>query len=233
MTDPYLYRLQTTYGNPLGPDYLRNSISMQRHDPAAVLVNALHIGHTALETPIGPINDAAARAIDGLARTLHVNPDDQRIVFWGATFPTLSWPPDEDRASFPVQGTLVLIGAVLLLIRRGRPRIYAAAFLVAVLAYVTTVKWQPWGNRLILFLLVLGAPLAGLWLAGVVVRPRRTAAWAATVALTVGACAGWLAVGFGWPRRLVGHGSIFALQLPGASRARGPQHLPELSSSSS
>jgi hypothetical protein len=209
LAGPYLYRLQTTYDNPLGPDYLRNSISMQRHDPAAVLVNALHIGHTALETPLAPLNDAAARAVDGLARALHVDPGDQRIVFWGATFPTLSWPPDEDRASFPVQGTLVLLGAVVLLLRRGRPRLYAAAFLVSVLAYVATVKWQPWGNRLILFLLVLGAPLAGLWLAGVLTRPRRTAAWAAILALTVGACAGWLAVGFGWPRRLVGHGSIF------------------------
>ena len=209
LAGPFLYRMQQTYGNPLGPDYLRNSISMQRHDPAAVLVNALHVGHTVFQTPLGPVNDAAARAIDGLSRDLHINPDDQRIVFWGSTFPTMAWPPDEDRASFPVQGALVLVGAVLLLVRRGRPRLYAAAFFVSVLLYVATVKWQPWGNRLVLFLLVLGAPLAGLWLAGVVVRVRSVAAWVAVGALAVGACAGGLAVGYGWPRRLVGHGSIF------------------------
>jgi len=209
LAGPYLYRLDRTYGNMLGPDYLRNSISMQRHDPAAVLVNLMHVGQTALQTPITPLNDTAARAIDGLARTLQVDPNDQRIVFWGATFPTLAWPPDEDRASFPVQGTLVLIGAAVLLVRRGRPRMYAAAFFVAVLLYAATVKWQPWGNRLILFLLVLGAPLAGLWLSGVPVRPRAVATWATVVTLAVSASAGWLAVGFGWPRRLVGHGSIF------------------------
>jgi hypothetical protein len=102
---------------------------------------------------------------------------------------------------------------VLVLGRRrygGLPRVYAAAYFVALLLYVTTVKWQPWGNRLVLFLLVLGAPLAGLWLAGVLRgRPRPVAAWTAVVAVTVAACAGWLAVGFGWPRRLVGSGSVF------------------------
>src|SRR5205814_1580486 len=50
---------------------------------------------------------------------------------------------------------------------------------------------------------------AGLWRAGGVVRVRSVAAWVAVGALAVGACAGGRAVGYGWPRRLVGHGSIF------------------------
>jgi hypothetical protein len=125
----------------------------------------------------------------------------------------------------------------------GGTRAYAGAFLLAVVLYAATVKWQPWGNRLILFLLVLGAPLAGLWLGGRPTRPatrpttepvawsaaglsrrpadaipapakaargRLVGAWAAGIALTVGGCAGWLAVGYGWPRRLVGTGSVFS-----------------------
>ncbi len=228
LAGPYLYRLDETYDNPLGPPYLRNSISMERHDPAAVLVNALHVGHTMFNTPLAPLNDATAHAIDGLARALHVDPDDRRIIFWGATFPTVSWPPDEDRASFPVQATLVLVGAVLLLIRPGREtRLYAGAFILALLLYLTMVKWQPWGNRLVLFLLVLGAPLAGLWLGGVVWRPapRRVAAWAAVAALAVGGCAGWLAVGYGWPRRLVGTGSVFTVSRTQERFNRRPQWL--------
>jgi hypothetical protein len=219
---PYLHRVDQTYGNPLGPPYLRDSISMQRHDPAAVLVNALHVGHTALNTPIGPVNRATARAIDGLSRALGVRPDDPAIVFPDSTFPTVAWPPDEDRASFPVQGALVLIGAVALLWRRPT-RIYAGAFLVSVVLYTAAVKWQPWGNRLVVFLLVLGAPLAGLWL-GSLIR-RRVAAWLTVVVLAVGASAGWLAVGYGWPRRLVGHDSVFTESRVEARFNRRPQWL--------
>jgi hypothetical protein len=137
----------------------------------------------------------------------------------------VAWPPDEDRASFPVQGTMVLVGAVLTLARRRTARVYAGAFLLSVVLYAATVKWQPWGNRLILFLLVLGAPLAGLWLGGLTWRRRAVATWAAVLALSVGACAGWLAVGYGWPRRLVGHGSVFTETRTEARFNRRPQWL--------
>ena len=211
---PYLYRVDQTFGNPLGPDYLRSSVSMQRHDPAAILVNALHIGHTALDTPITSLDNAAAHAIDRLSRGLGVNPDDRRIVFPDSTFPTVSWPPDEDRASFPLQGILVLVGAVVLLVRGTRlVRGYTGMVVLAAILYAALVKWQPWGNRLVIFLLVLGAPLAGLWLGSVLTpgpgRVRRVGAWVAAAALVVGAGAGGLAVGYGWPRRLVGSGSVF------------------------
>jgi hypothetical protein len=203
---PYVYRLDATFGNPLGPPYLRDLVSMQRHDPASIIVNALRIGQTALDTPFdGP----ATRTVETVAHTLGVDPSDRTITFFDAKYPVSAWHPDEDLASFPVQALLVLVGAGIAVARR---RGYAVAFWAAVLLYVATVKWQPWGNRLILFLLVLGAPLAGLWLGPVIegVRRRRVAAWAAVVALVVGGCAGWLAVGYGWPRRLVGQGSVFA-----------------------
>ncbi len=227
---PYLHRVDQTFGNPLGPSYLRDSVSMQRHDPAAVLVNALHIGHTALDTPFAPVNGSVARAIDRLSRALHVNPDDRRIVFPDATFPTVSWPPDEDRASLPLQGVLVLVGAAVLLVRgRGLVRGYVGVVAAAVILYAALVKWQPWGNRLIIFLLVLGAPLAGLWLADVL-RPatgpgRRAAGWVVTLALAVAAGAGGLAVGYGWPRRLVGSGSVFTESRTGQLFNRRPRWL--------
>jgi hypothetical protein len=185
---PFLLRIDGEYGNPLGPDYLRDSISMQRHDPASILVNALRIGHTALNTPAGPVNDVAARGIERLSSALGVDPDDQRITFWHTTFPATTWLPDEDKAAMPVEGVLVLLGAGFLLVRPGRRvpagrtlpvRAYAAVFWLALTLYVATIKWQPWGNRLILYLLVLGAPLAGLWLDAVLrraARPGRSAA---------------------------------------------------------
>ncbi|WP_238007264.1 hypothetical protein KZZ52_02640 [Dactylosporangium sp. AC04546] len=206
LSGPYLWRVQTTYDHPLGPGHLRDSISMQRHDPAAVLVNALRITETALQTPLGPVGSGAIKGVAGL---LGVDPSDRDITYWGATYPYRSWPPDEDRVSFPIQGALVLLGAAVLLFRRGGPRLYAGVFWFAVLAYVVTVKWQPWGNRLILFLLLLGAPLAALWVDALLANRRRVVSWTMTGVLAVGALAGAAAVSVGWPRRLVGQDNIF------------------------
>jgi 4-amino-4-deoxy-L-arabinose transferase-like glycosyltransferase len=205
ISGPYLWRVQSTYDNPLGPGHLRDSISMQRHDPASVLINALRIGETALQTPAGPVGSGA---IIDLAHALGVDPSSRDITYWNSTYPYESWPPDEDRVSFPIQGALVLLGAAVLLARRPT-RLYAALFWLAVLAYVTTVKWQPWGNRLIMFLLLLGAPLAALWLDHLLTNRRRTVTWLTTAVLAAGVLAGGFAVSYGWPRRLVGHGSVF------------------------
>jgi hypothetical protein len=241
---PYLGRTTAQYGSPLGPPDQRDAISMQRHDPLAVLVNALRIGQTVLQVPSDSLNAASATAVRAVSRTLGVDPDDRSITFWGATFPVRAWPPNEDKASFPAEALLVLVGAGLLLIRprpgatAGHNRLtgqYAAVFWLATALYLTTVKWQPWGNRLVLFLLVLGAPLAGVWLAGVfpgrpagapapaAARPaaRAVVSGFAAVALVISCCAGWLAVGYGWPRRLVGDGSVFTeSRLPARFRSR-------------
>lgn len=223
LAGPNLLRVQTTYDNLLGPAHLRESISMQRHDPAAVLINTLRIAETALQTPVKPVNTMVEDAIIGLAGLLRVDPQGRDITYWNETFPYRSWPPDEDRVSMPAQGVLILIGALLLALRRdpaGTTRLYAAVFWLAVLAYVITVKWQPWGNRLVVFLLVLGAPLAGLWIAGL--GGRRFATWATTGTLMVGVAAGGLAVAYGWPRRLVGHGNVFTTSQPDQRFIREP-----------
>jgi hypothetical protein len=211
---------------------------LQRHDPGSVLVNALRIGYTALDTPVAPLNAVAARGIGDLARGIGVNPNDPQTTFTRSAFPTVNWAPDEDTASMPVAGVLILLGAAVLLLRprrvvpaAGPARAYAAAFWLNVLLYVATIKWQPWGNRLVLYLVVLGAPLAGLWL-DAVVRGRRSgrrrpapAAALAAVALCVSVCAALLAVGYGWPRRLVGTHSVFTLTDTQARFQRRPQWL--------
>ena len=83
------------------------------------------------------------------------------------------------------------------------------------------IKWQPWGNRLLLYALVMALPLAGLWLDALFRRrtgdgaaadgpARRSVAVTLAVALLAGsALAGVLAVSYGFPRRLVGAGSVF------------------------
>jgi Dolichyl-phosphate-mannose-protein mannosyltransferase len=239
---PYLLRVRAEYGNPLGPAYLTDPIAMQRHDPPAVLVNALRVTHGAVQTPVVPANDALARAVDGLGRLLGVAPDDPAITYPDTTFPTPTWAPDEDRASFPASAVPALLGTAFLLVRPA-PRVptervrvaraYAGALGVAALLYVAMVKWQPWGNRLVIFLLVLAAAPAALWLDAALRRPapgtvRRAVVGGVTAAvLATGAAAGLASVGYGWPRRLVGTGSVFTGDEQQRLFQRRPQWLPQ------
>src|SRR5262249_59612025 len=93
---------------------------------------------------------------------------------------------------------------------------YASVILVGLVLHTVTVKWQPWGNRLFLYLVVLAAPLAGLALAAVfdraaaVARPgpagqagrvrRPLLAGLLVLALTVGGVAGGVPAPFRPPR---------------------------------
>lgn len=224
---PFLARVTAEFGHPLGPPRLRESIPMERHDPASVLVNALRIGHTAFDTPLAPLRRAGAEAIIGGADVMGVDPQDRAITFGREIFPEPAWYPDEDRVAFPIAGALALIGVAVALARprridpgqAGPLRAYAVVVLATVLLHTAMIKWQPWGNRLILYALVLAVPLAGLWLdallrrharatAGVAAR-RSIATVAAVTVLATSALAGVLALSYGFPRRLVGAGSVF------------------------
>ncbi|MFF3853537.1 hypothetical protein [Micromonospora sp. NPDC002575] len=249
---PFLARVQAEFGHPLGPPRLRESIPMERHDPPSVLVNALRIGHTALDTPLAPVRAGTAEAIMAGARAIGVDPQDRAITFGRETFPVPSWYPDEDRVAFPLAGTLALVGAVLALARptrvspasAGALRGYATVVVTAVALHTAMIKWQPWGNRLLLYALVLAAPLAGLWLDSLLRRRlapepgseggsssapgRRSVAVGLAVAMLAGsALAGVLALSYGFPRRLVGAGSVFTTSEWDTRFLRRPQWADE------
>ncbi|WJK41506.1 hypothetical protein O7608_03475 [Solwaraspora sp. WMMA2056] len=230
---PFLARITDEFGHPLGPPRLRESIPMQRHDPAAVFVNRLRVGHTALDTPLAPLRAGTAAAIVAVAEAIGVDPQDPEITFHRTEFPVPAWYPDEDRVAFPLAGGLALVAGVLALARPrlvapaapGAVRAYAAAVGAALLLYFAMIKWQPWGNRLLLFCVILAVPLVGLWLDALFRRRadggpdgsrpgdsggRRSVATVAAVAvLATAALSGVLAVSYGFPRRLVGAGSVF------------------------
>ncbi|WP_430498842.1 glycosyltransferase family 39 protein [Micromonospora trifolii] len=218
---PFLARVTAEFGHPLGPPRLRESIPMERHDPASIVVNALRIGHTAFDTPLAPLRRAGAEVIISGAEVIGVDPQDRAITFGRELFPEPAWYPDEDRVAFPLAGALAVIGAVIALARprriaperAGSLRAYAVVVLTAVLLHTAMIKWQPWGNRLLLYAVVLAVPLAGLWLDALLrnrAGGRRTVATVAAVTvLATSALAGVLALSYGFPRRLVGAGSVF------------------------
>lgn len=221
LVGPFMLRMYQTFGHPLGPDVLRDSIGVQTADPRLLLVNGLRIAQTNLDTPLFPLSDASAAAVNGLADLMGVDPNDPRITFGSTEFPVPAWYPDEDRAAFPITGLAALAGLVWFAVKGPRlRRAYAAVLAAAFIGVACTVSWQPWVNRLVVFLVVLGAPAAGLLAAGIIKgfvktareRGRRRAAIAlVTVVAVVASLAGVLTVAYGYPRRLAGTWGVFSV----------------------
>lgn len=207
---PFMLRMERTFGSPLGSAEYNKGLQMERHDPPALVVNALRMLTSTLVVPVPAINTAVADGVIDLSHALGVDPDAESITVGIQGYPDPRWWPDEDHSPYPIPSVLVLlaVGASLLARRVPLPvRAYAGAVLVDLLLTVWVLKWQLWGNRLLLAQLMLGLPLAGWWLGRVTVRFLRAA-----VAVVVAASLFWGydAVLLGRPRRLVGHGSVFS-----------------------
>jgi glycosyltransferase involved in cell wall biosynthesis len=128
---------------------------------------------------------------------------------------TLDGDGQHDPAAIPA--LLAVAGLVAALARPGR-RGYAVALLVGGVLHAALLKWQPWGNRLMLYELVLAMPLAGLavdrafgWAPGERFAGRRVLAGVTAAVLVAGGTAGALSALYGWPRRLLGGDSVFVL----------------------
>jgi hypothetical protein len=210
---PFMLRMQHVFGSPLGPAAYSDGLSMQRHDPAALLVNGLRIASSTLVTPVPAVNAAVAGAVMAIARGIGVDPQDPAITLASGKYPDPRWGPDEDHAPFPIQSALILAAVVATLVARRVPgpvRLYGGLTLLALLLTVAVVKWQLWGNRLLLSEIVIGVPLVGWWLERLLERQqRRLIAAAAAVIMTVGFAGAYGSVLLGQPRRLVGTGSVF------------------------
>ncbi|MFG2038993.1 hypothetical protein [Dactylosporangium sp. NPDC048998] len=226
LAGPSLLRVQEAFGSPFGPPGYRTALSTTRHDPPAVLVNGLRLGASTLLTPVPQVNAAVGGAVVRIAGLVGVDPNDPAITQWRSVFPGDRWKPDEDRSPYPVQSALALLATALGLCFR-RTRGYAAMVLGALVLTAAIVKWQDWGNRLILPAFAVATPLVGFYLekvtgpnddadpggrAGRAGRAGRIVAGVlAAVVVGAGAVHGYVAVLYGQPRRLVGQGSVFTL----------------------
>ncbi|MDT5036203.1 MAG: hypothetical protein QOE03_1388, partial [Micromonosporaceae bacterium] len=234
---PYLYRVNAEFGSPLGPPEQADGLALQRHDPAAVLVNALRIGASTMAVPLPAVNRAVADAVMDVARAVGVDPQDRRITVASATYPDPRWWPDEDHSPYPVQSALLLVSMFGALAARrvpARVRAYALVTLGTLLLYAGVLKWQTWGNRLVGAALILGAPLVGWALPELVARlragsGRRVAAAAAAVLAVVvagGVAHGYYAVLLGAPRPLIGADSVLRRDEWDIRFARVPAYRP-------
>lgn len=162
-----------TFGTPLGTDTgTRNT----RLSPTVTLSNLLR--NAALSCPWRSLW-TGVRAAHSL---LGIDPDDPASTFrpsslFAPEYADQLLNPDENIAASPLHVLLGLVaGLTALRLARRRRRPLAALALCLAAGFVlhcTLLRWQPWGNRLLLPLLVLASPLVG-W--GLVAWPRLAAA---------------------------------------------------------
>jgi hypothetical protein len=235
LAGPYLYRVTAEFGSPLGPPDQSAGLTLQRHDPPSVLVNALRIGSSTLLVPVETVDRAASDAVIRFAHAIGVDPQDPATTIARSAYPSLRWSPDEDRSPYPVQSALVLLATFGVLLTRGVPgriRAYALTVLGAMIAYAAVLKWQPWGNRLVASVLIIGAPLVGWALSALATRPPqlrdrlRPVFMVAVAAVVIGLSHGYYAVARGAPRPLVGAQSVLIRDEWDVRFARQPQILP-------
>lgn len=212
LAGPALLRVHDAFGSPLGPPGYSAALSTERKDPPAVLVNGLRLAASTLTTPIPAVNDVVSDAVIGVARLVDVDPNEPKITQWRSVFPGTRWKPDEDRSPYPVTAAVILAALAAALVWRRLPplvRGYAVMVLGAFILTAAVIKWQYWGNRLILPAFAVGAPLAGYWADRL--RSHRTGAVAMVVVLAAAFASGGVSVAYGQPRRLVGQNSVFTL----------------------
>ena len=240
---PFALRMQRTFGDPLGGSAQRDGLTMQRHDPASIVVNALRIGSSTLFVPAPAINRMISGAVLDVASVLGVDPQDPKTTLSYGRYPDPRWWADEDHSPFPLHSVLMLAALLAAVRTRRTPglvRCYAGAVLLTMVIYAVVLKWQLWGNRLVVPVVVLSLPVVGWWIGAqvdrvpplvtrrplslvtrgsllsrvkhpLVPRRRQIVAGLTVLALLLSFAGAYRAVLFGVPRRLVGHDSVFVL----------------------
>lgn len=157
------------FHSPLGPDGA--SYANQTFAPTALLCNAardvsLELGASTLE-----LNATLYHTVVTFCDALGVDANDPRITWQGVTghidFLINAFNTDQGSVGNPVQFVLI-IGALVyaLALRRFRADrrliIYALSLVVGFGLFCGYIRWQPWGNRLLLPWFMAAAPLVGV-----------------------------------------------------------------------
>ena len=151
------------FESPAGPDV---GLLNATHGPSAVVGNAVRNTGYQLATPVGRVNDAVVSVIGGGLGAVGIEPDDPATNYQGLPF-SVDSERNEDRPANLLQGLLIAAALIAtLVVGRLRRQVgwLAASILVGYLLFGAVFRWQPWGGRLLMPLLALGAVVAAAWL---------------------------------------------------------------------
>ena len=164
---PHYYRNVKVFSNPLlsGQEHYSNE-----HLTAGVLVsNVLRNVALLVPSPSQDLNRLITDSVANLHKKLGLNVNDPRTT-WQETEFKIYLSLDEDNTGNLIHTALTVAVLLTILIvsfggfRKTKPLVilYVAAVTTGFFLFCLVLKWQPWQNRLLLPLFVLGAPVVGL-----------------------------------------------------------------------
>jgi hypothetical protein len=164
---PHLTRTYDVFGTPLGQG--EQVTGNQRYGPDVTLENLVRDLAMNVATPVGRVNDAVTRGVVRGMDGLGLQADDPVDTFAGQPF-AVSFDVQEDvTANLAQLGLLLVVAGGLVVSRELRRRVgvYCACLAAGLVLFCSLFAWQPWGNRLLLPLFVLGSVPTGALLARV------------------------------------------------------------------
>ncbi len=158
------------YGNPFGPGDAQTGLTNQPLSAAGLYSNLLRNMAQEAATPLGAINQTIGNSVDRLHTLVGLNVNSVGFTH-GADetgFLIRFSNNNEELAGYLLDFLLgaIVLGSVIFSRQKPIQRIFAGILLAAFLFYSFLFRWQPWGNRLVLPLYVVGAGLIGAWLEG-------------------------------------------------------------------
>jgi hypothetical protein len=162
----HYHRNFTVFSNPLHS----GDTSLFNEDISAKSLVSNLLRHTALQlsSPSRDLNQTVESAVSWVHNFLHIDKSDPRTSFHGYEFRMGKLRMHEDLSGNFLH--VLLAGAVLLTLVVSRSLrktdkfllCYVSSVLAALLLFCLLLKWQPWSSRLLLPLLLIGAPMIGV-----------------------------------------------------------------------
>jgi hypothetical protein len=178
---PNFVRQTRTYGSPLGPTEEAGDpgdpsahYGNTMHTPAVLVSNAVRDVMLELQTPWAQPNQVLESAAIAIHRWIGMDPADPRTTWPKLHLQTFTdaWQSDNfsgNPVHFLIATVAVMIGLAGWRGRDWQIAAYAAAILCGFVIFCAMLSWNYWLTRLLLPLMALSMPLAGLLIA----RPLR------------------------------------------------------------